>query len=83
MILGPVHLLTQMDKWNYLQGLIIEKKIVSCFDIGKVPRSPGKLNWNWLSFLPFIFIFEQCEQANSLQRLAMATFICYLTYAIC
>ena len=39
------------------------KKNVSCFDIGEVPRSPGKWNWNWLSFLPFIFIFEQCEGA--------------------
>ena len=36
-----------------------EKKIVSCFDIREVPRSPGKWNWNWLYFLPFIFIFEQ------------------------
>ena len=36
-----------------------EKKIVSCFDIGEVPRSPGKWNWNWLYFLPFIFTFEQ------------------------
>ena len=36
-----------------------EKKIVSCFDIGEVPRSPGKRNWNWLYFLPFIFTFEQ------------------------
>ena len=33
---------------------------VSFFDIGEVPRSPGKLNWNRLSFLPFVFIFEQC-----------------------
>ena len=33
---------------------------VTCFDIGEVPRSPGKLNWNRLSFLPFVFIFEQC-----------------------
>ena len=36
-----------------------EKKIVSCFDIGEVPRSPEKRNWNWLYFLPFIFTFEQ------------------------
>ena len=36
-------------------------RIVSCFDIGESPRSPGKLNWNRLSFLTFIFIFEQCE----------------------
>ena len=36
------------------------KKIVSCFDIGEVPKSPGKWNWNWLSFLPFIFSFKQC-----------------------
>ena len=33
---------------------------VSCFDIGEVPRSPGKWNWNWLYFLPFTFTFEQC-----------------------
>ena len=37
----------------------MKKKIVSCFDIGEVPRSPGKWNWNWLYFLPFIFTFEQ------------------------
>ena len=36
-----------------------EKKNVSCFDTRKVPRSPGKWNWNWLYFLPFIFTFEQ------------------------
>ena len=36
-----------------------EKKIISCFDIGEVPRSPRKWNWNWLYFLPFIFTFEQ------------------------
>ena len=38
------------------------KKFISCFDIGEVPRSHGKLNWKWLSFLPFIFIFEQCAR---------------------
>ena len=32
------------------------KKIsVSCFDVGEVPRSLGKWNWNWLYFLPFTF----------------------------
>ena len=36
------------------------KKNISCFDIEEVPRSHGKLNWNLLSFLPFIFNFEQC-----------------------
>ena len=50
-----------MDKWDYLQGPIIEKYLISCFDIGEVPRSPGKLNWNQLNFLPFSFIFIQCE----------------------
>ena len=57
--LGPVHLLTKTDKWYYLQCPIIEKKN-SCLDIGAVPRSPEKWNWNRLSFLPFIFSFEQC-----------------------
>ena len=33
---------------------------VSCFDIGEVPRSPWKWNYNWLYFLHFIFTFEQC-----------------------
>ena len=37
----------------------MKKKIISCFDIGEVPRSPGKWNWNWLYFLPFIYTFEQ------------------------
>ena len=45
MILSP--------KFNY------RKNCVSCFDIEEVPRSPGKWNWNLLSFLPFIFTFEQ------------------------
>ena len=36
-----------------------EKKIVSCFDIGEVPKRPGNWNRNWLYFLPFIFTFEQ------------------------
>ena len=56
-ILGPVHLLTKTDKWDYVQ---LQKKNVSCFDIGEDSRSPGKWNWNWLSFLPFIFIFKLC-----------------------
>ena len=47
------------DKWDYLRSPIMKKKIVSCFDIGEVPRSPGKWNLNWLYFLPFIFTFEQ------------------------
>ena len=58
-ILGPVHLHPKTDKWDYLRSPIMKKKIVSCFDIGEVPRSPGKWNWNWLYFLPFIFTFEQ------------------------
>ena len=37
----------------------MKKKFVSYFDIGEVPRSPGKWNWNWLYFLPLIFTFEQ------------------------
>ena len=40
---------------------IMEKNVVSCFDIGEVPRSPGQWNWNWLYFLSFIFTFEQGE----------------------
>ena len=58
--LGPVHLLPKTDKWDYIRSPIIEKKIISCFDIGEVPRSPEKWNWHLLSFLPFIFTFEQC-----------------------
>ena len=42
-----------------------EKKNVSCFDIREVPRSPGKWNWNWLYFLPFIFTFEQGDSSIS------------------
>ena len=55
-----------------------EKKIVSCFDIGEVPRSPGKGNWNWLSFLPFSFSFEQCDNAPQVRS-------CYPpnTFSIC
>ena len=38
------------------------KKILSCFDIGEVPKSPEKWNWNQINFLQFIFIFifQQC-----------------------
>ena len=57
--LGPVHLHPKTDKWDYFRSPIMKKKIVSCFDIREVPRSPGKWNWNWLYFLPFIFTFEQ------------------------
>ena len=39
-ILGPVHLLTQRDKWDYLWGSIIGKKH-SCFDIGRFLEAPG------------------------------------------
>ena len=41
-ILGPVHLHPKTDKWDYLRSPIMKKKIVSCFDIGEFPRSPGK-----------------------------------------
>ena len=58
-ILGPVHLHPKTNKWDYFRSPIMKKKFVSCFDIKKVPRSPGKRNWNWLYFLPFIFTFEQ------------------------
>ena len=58
-IVGPVHLHSKTDKWDYLRSPIMKFFFVSCFDIGEVPRSPGKWNWNWLYFLPFIFTFEQ------------------------
>ena len=58
-ILGPVHLHPKTDKWDYLWSPIMKKIFVSCFDIGEVPRSPGKWNWNWLYFLPYIFTFGQ------------------------
>ena len=50
---GPIKI------WDY-PSPIIELFFVSCFDIGEVPRSPWKWNWNLLYFLPFIFTFEQC-----------------------
>jgi hypothetical protein len=40
--LGPVHLHPKTDKWDNLRSPIMKKKIVSCFDIGEVPRTPGK-----------------------------------------
>ena len=58
-ILGPVHLHPKTDKWDYLRSPIMKKNFISCFDIGEVPRSHGKWNWNWLYFLPLIFTFEQ------------------------
>ena len=39
----------------------MKKIFVSCFDIGEVPKSPGKWNWNLFYFLSFIFTFELCE----------------------
>ena len=63
-ILGPVHLHPKKDKWDYLQSPIMKMFFVSCSDIGEVPRSPGKWNWNWLYFLPFIFTFEQGAYTN-------------------
>ena len=71
--LGPVHLHPKPDKWDYLRSPIMKKKFVSCFDIGAVPRSPGKRNWNWLYFLPFIFTFEQGACSNKKERLHPAT----------
>ena len=62
--LGPVHLHPKTDKWDYLQSPIMKKNFVSCFD-REVPRSPGKWNWNWLYFLPFIFTFEQGEMGRN------------------
>ena len=52
-----------------------EKKIVSCFDIGEVPRSPEKWNWNWLYFLPFFFTFEQGVYIHS-TFLKFADYVC-------
>ena len=69
--LGPVHLHPKTDKWDYLRSPIMKKKIVSCFDIGEVPRSPGKWNWNWLYFLPIIFTFEQGEILPTKPKLHM------------
>ena len=60
-VLGPVHLLPKTDKLDYLRSPIMKKIFVSCFDVGEFSRSPGKWNWNWLYFLPFIFTFEQGE----------------------
>ena len=37
---------------------------VSCFDIGEVPRSPWKWNWNLFYFLPSILTFEQCGSTS-------------------
>ena len=55
--LGSAQLLTKIDKCDF----------VSCFDIREVPRSPVKWNWNRLSFLQFIFSFEQCELEGHFQ----------------
>ena len=50
-----------------MQGLyspIIDFFFVSCFDIGEVPRSPWKWNWNLFYFLPSILTFEQCGSTS-------------------
>ena len=44
----------------------------------KVPRSPGKWNWNWLNFLPFVFSFEHCTLCavfSLLSNLYLSTYI--------
>ena len=60
----------------------MKKIIVSCFDIGEVPRSPGKRNWNWLFFLPFIFTFEQggWEGVQKIKTCAYVIYECSLCY---
>ena len=50
-----------MYQKDYVLSPFIDFFFVSCFDNGKVPRSPWKWYWNLLYFLPFIFTFEQCE----------------------
>ena len=47
-------------EWLSLHYICCCRPYFLCFDIGEVPRSLGKFNWNRLSFLPFIFIFNQC-----------------------
>ena len=66
---GPVHLLPKTDKWDYLQSPIIEIFFVSWFDIGEVPRSPWKWNWNFLYFLPFISSFERCDLERQISKI--------------
>ena len=43
---------------EFLTTLILS---VPLYKLIGVSRSPGKRNWNWLYFLPFIFTFEQGE----------------------
>ena len=57
-----------------------EKKFVSSFEIGEVPRSPGKWNRNWLYFLPFIFNFEQGDLSQRTSEPAYYIVNCRISY---
>ena len=68
------YLLHTIDKWDYLWSPFFEKKkIISCFDIGEVPKSPGKWKWN-----PLIF-FHSFPFSNNVQCYAVTT-IAVCTY---
>ena len=51
-ILGPVHLLTQMDKWNYLWSPIIEKYFVLTLGmfLEAMGTGIGTVSFFWHSF---------------------------------
>ena len=74
-LLGPVHLHPKTDKWDYLRSPIMNIKFVSRFDIGEIPRSPGKQNCNWLYFLPFIFTFKQGDMRRTDQNCTVEVLI--------
>ena len=52
------------DKWDYLLCPTIEKDFISSFEIWEVPiKALGRKIGTGLVFLPFIFIFVQCEES--------------------
>ena len=61
-ILGPAHLHPKTDKWDYLRSPIMKKKkMFLVLTSGKFLEALGRRIGTGLVFLPFIFIFEQCE----------------------
>ena len=51
----------KLDKLDYLRGPKTKIFFDDLFNIGQGPSNVGKLNWNFLGFLSFIFNLGQCD----------------------
>ena len=53
------------------------------FDIREVPRSLGKWNWHWLSFLPFIFFsIKNWSILNVVQNSSLWSYSCFEVFLL-